>query len=105
MSHNPIFNYDTNAHFQQFSEELRLNGTVGALRWITGLYYLNYKTSNTEDTTLPGPIPGIPFPYGIGHAALTLKTSSPSIFGQLEYDLSDHWTGIVGARYTSDDKE
>jgi iron complex outermembrane recepter protein len=105
MSPNPIFNYDTRAHYQQFSEELRLNGAAGALRWIAGLYYLNYKTSNTEDTTLPDAIPPIPFPYGVGHADLTLKTSSPSIFGQLEYDFSDHWTGIAGARYTSDDKE
>lgn len=105
MSPNPIFNYDTDAHYQQFSQEFRLNGTVGAMRWITGVYYLNYKTTNWEDTALPDYIPPVPFPYGNGDANLNLTTSSPSIFGQVEYDFTDHWTGIVGARYTSDEKE
>ncbi len=105
ISPNYIFNYDTGAHYRQFSEELRLSGTSGALHWIAGLYYLNYKTTNFEFTSLPDAIPGLPFPVGIGDATLELKTSSPSIFGQLEYDFGSHWTGIVGARYTSDDKE
>ena len=105
MSPNPIFNYDTGVHYQQFSEELRLNGTQGALRWIAGVYYLNYKTKNFESTVLPDTIDGVPFPYGVGNAVLSLKTSSPSVFGQLEYNFSEHWTGIFGARYTADDKE
>src|SRR6185437_13031116 len=50
MSPNFIFNYDTGQHYQQFSEELRLNGAVGGFRWITGLYYLNYFTRNFEYT-------------------------------------------------------
>ncbi len=104
MSPNPIFNYDTGVHYQQFSQEFRLNGTVGAMRWITGLYYLNYRTNNFEQTTLPDYIPPVPFPYGDGLAQLNLTTSSPSVFGQLEYDFNEHWTGIVGARYTSDEK-
>ena len=35
---------------------------------------------------------------------MNLNTSSPSVFGQLEYDLNEHWTGIIGARYTNDAK-
>ena len=84
-----------------------MNGTVGALRWITGAYYINYRTNNFEQTTLPDFInyPGLgPLPYGDGLAQLRLTTSSPAVFGQLEYDLSEHWTAIVGARYTSDEK-
>jgi len=104
ISPNPIFNYDTGVHYQQFSQEFRLNGTVGALRWITGAYYINYKTKNFEQTVLPDYIPPVPFPYGDGLAQLNLTTSSPAVFGQLEYDLSDHWTAIAGARYTSDSK-
>lgn len=104
MSPNPLFNYDTGAHYQQFSEELRANGAVGAVRWIAGVYYLNYHTHNFESTVLPDTIPGIPFPYGRGHTDLALSTSSPSVFGQVEYDIGSHWTGIIGARYTSDEK-
>jgi iron complex outermembrane recepter protein len=105
MSPNPIFNYDTEAHYQQFSQEFRLNGKQGGLRWIAGAYYLNYKTTNFEETTLPDYIPPVPFPYGDGLANLNLRTSSPSAFGQLEYSLSDHWVGILGARYTIDQKQ
>jgi iron complex outermembrane recepter protein len=107
ISPNPIFNYDTGVHYQQFSQEFRLNGTVGALRWITGAYYIKYRTNNFEQTVLPNFInyPGLgPLPYGDGLAQLRLTTSSPAVFGQLEYDLSEHWTAIAGARYTSDEK-
>jgi iron complex outermembrane receptor protein len=107
ISPNPIFNYDTGVHYQQFSQEFRLNGTVGALRWITGAYYIKYRTDNFEQTVLPNYInyPGLgPLPYGDGLAQLRLTTSSPAVFGQLEYDLSEHWTAIAGARYTSDEK-
>jgi iron complex outermembrane recepter protein len=105
MSPNPLFNYDTEAHYQQFSQEFRLNGKTGDLRWIAGAYYLNYKTTNFEDTALPDYIPPVPFPYGDGDANLNLRTSSPSAFGQLEYSFTDHWVGILGARYTIDQKE
>ena len=102
MSPTFLFNYDTGQHYQQFSQELRLNGAVGGLRWITGAYYLNYFTRNFETTRLPDFING--FPYGNGFAKLALNTSSPSVFGQVEYDFTDRFTGILGARYTSDDK-
>lgn len=105
MSPNPLFNYDTQAHYQQFSQELRFNGKSGGLRWIAGAYYLNYKTTNFEQTTLPDFIPPVPFPYGDGLANLNLRTSSPSVFGQVEYGFTDHWVGIVGARYTIDQKQ
>jgi iron complex outermembrane recepter protein len=105
ISPNPLFNYDTQAHYQQFSQEFRLNGKYADLRWIAGAYYLNYKTTNFEQTTLPDFIPPVPFPYGDGLANLNLRTSSPSAFGQLEYSFTDHWVGIVGARYTIDQKQ
>ena len=103
MSPNFIFNYDTGQHYQQFSQELRLNGAVGhSFRWIAGVYYLNYFMRNFEYTHLPDFIGE--FPVGDGHADLALNTSSPAVFGQVEYDLTDHFTGILGARYTADDK-
>ena len=105
ISPQPTFIYQTGARYEQYSEELRLDGTHGALHWIGGVYYLNYQTTNFETTLLPEFIGQVPFPYGNGYANLNLKTSSPSIFGQLEYQFTDQWTGIIGARYTSDKKE
>lgn len=98
VSPNPIFNYDTFQHYHQLAEELHLNGTSGALKWITGLYFLDYHTRNNEVVTL-APVYG-----GPTNAPFVLTTQSQSAFGQLEYDFSEHWTGIAGLRYTSDQK-
>lgn len=98
ISPNPLFNYDTFQHYHQLAEELRLNGTAGALKWITGLYFLDYHTRNDEVVDL-APVFG-----GLTDAPFTLTTQSQSAFGQLEYDFSPHWTGIAGLRYTSDQK-
>ena len=98
VSPNPIFNYDTFQHYHQLAQELRLNGTAGALKWITGLYFLDYHTRNNEVVDL-APVYG-----GPTSARFVLTTKSQSAFGQLEYDFSSHWTGIAGLRYTSDQK-
>ncbi len=105
ISPQPTFVYLTGVHYQQYSEELRLDGNQGGLHWITGAYYLNYQTTNFETTLLPDFIGQVPFPYGNGFANLNLKASSPSLFGQLEYKFDDHWTAIAGARYTVDQKQ
>jgi len=95
---NFIFNYDTFQHYQQFSQELRLNGSTPKLRWIGGFYYINYRADDRGITDLIQP-------FGLGDAEFTLRTSSPAIFGQVEYDLNTRWTAIAGARYTRDDKK
>jgi iron complex outermembrane receptor protein len=98
VSPNPVFNYDTYQHYHQLAEEFRLNGTAGALRWITGLYFLDYHTRNNEDVNLNAA-------YGGATAAnFVLTTQSQSAFGQLEYDLNPEWTVIGGLRYTTDQK-
>jgi iron complex outermembrane receptor protein len=98
VSPNFVFNYDTFQHYQQFSQEFRLNGSTPSMRWIAGLYYINYRAEDRGITDLIQP-------YGLGDAQFTLRTSSPALFGQLEYDLNSRWTAIAGARYTRDDKK
>ena len=94
----PYFVYDTLQHFQQLSQELRLNGSSESLKWITGLYFLDYHTRNNAAVTI------IPVLGGPSDAAYTLTTQSEAAFGQLEYDFSHNLTGIIGARYSSDQK-
>jgi len=94
----PIFNYDTYQTYHQLSQELRLNGDTGPMRWIAGVYYLDYKTDDKALTDFSG-IGGI-----VGGAIFKLKTSSWSGFGQLERDFGSGWTAIAGARYTNDHK-
>src|SRR5258707_12643081 len=100
MSPNPLFNYDAQAHYQQFSQEFRLNGKYADLRWIGGVYYLKYKTTNFEQTTLPDFIPPLPVPYGDRLANLNLPTRPPSAFGQLEERFTGHLVGIGGWGHT-----
>jgi iron complex outermembrane recepter protein len=98
VSPNPIFNYDVNYHYQQISQELRVNGTLDYFRWVAGLYYLNYKSRDTGTTNLIQPI-------GFGQANFVLADSSPSVFAQGEYDVTKKFTVIAGVRYTYDDKK
>ncbi len=98
VSPNPIFNYDVLYHFHQLSQELRLNGALDAFRWVAGVYYLHYDSRDIGTTTLIEPI-------GVGKADFSLSTNSPSVFAQLEYDLTSQLTLIGGARYTYDDKK
>ena len=112
----PVFTYDVFYHYNQYSEELRLNGDLdgGALRWTGGLYYLHYLTlmdgltdfnPNANFFCFPTvPLSGCEPGPGVAYALFTLHDSSPAVFGQLEYDLSPKWTLIGGARYTYDNK-
>jgi len=105
MSPTNIFNYDTAQKYHQFSQELRLNGDAGSLRWIAGLYYLDYHTDNQAITDFRGLTSIVDIPGGLGGAFFTLDTRSWSGFGQAEFDFADGWTAISGARYTNDRKE
>ena len=93
-----VFDFDVFYHFQQLSQELRLNGDVGPLRWLTGVYYIDYRSTQSSPTTSPADL------FGDADAHFTLRDSSPAAFGQIEYDLTDRWTALIGARYTYDDK-
>jgi iron complex outermembrane recepter protein len=95
-SPNLLFIYDTNQVYHQFSEELRLNGSVGPARWITGLYYLDLYSNDTANPTLAD------FLGGPSGNAYNVQTRSGAVFAQGEWDITDHWTGILGARYTYD---
>ena len=97
-SPNFVFDFDVFYHFQQFSQELRLNGDNGALRWLAGVYYINYRSTQDSPATSP------PNLFGDADARFTLRDKSPAAFAQFEYDLTDRWTVLAGARYTYDDK-
>jgi iron complex outermembrane receptor protein len=93
------------------TQELRLNGTTERTRWITGLYYLHID--NTSDNGLKFPINSVvdgnlstpeQDPFDLGSDA-HLQTTSYSAFGQIEYDLSDTWTLILGGRVIQEEKD
>ena len=112
-----------------FTQEVRLEGEVDALAWISGLYYL--KTDATDITefgvrldpmsqmafanTDPLNFFGIPTPPGtlfsqtnpLGFDSgnqTTIETESFAVFGHLTYAVTD-WSNLTGGlRWTSDSK-
>jgi iron complex outermembrane recepter protein len=95
----PIY-FGTGQTYRQFTEELRLNGEVSGLRWITGLYYMDRHSDDQVLSVFNG-LFTIPPAYNAG-TDYTIETKSAAIFGQVEKDLASRLTVIVGARYTQD---
>jgi iron complex outermembrane receptor protein len=88
----------TVSHSDQFSQEVRLDGSTPRLRWLAGVYYLKINNRSTIGFgTLAG---GIFDPFFVAKQPriARLKSSSFSPFGQTEYDITDTLTVIAGLR-------
>ncbi|MFK8021132.1 MAG: TonB-dependent receptor, partial [Pseudomonadales bacterium] len=90
-----------------FTQEFRLNGETDRSRWVAGFFYLTID--NESDNGLKAPVNSIagspPFsPVDIGVVA-DLQTDSYSLFGQLDYDLTDTVSVTVGLRVIQEEKE
>ncbi len=87
-----------------FTQELRLNGTADKMRWVAGLYYLNIDNTSANGLKFPinSVVPGSPQDLG---SDADLQTNSYSVFGQVEYDLRDDLTLILGARVIQEEKD
>ncbi len=98
----------------QFSQEVRLNGETEKTRWVTGLYYLTIDSRFINGFIIPlgslfipaGPSLGVPagLPFDAPNDQ-ELETDSYSLFGQVEYDLTEQLTLIVGARVIQEEKD
>lgn len=95
------------AEAETFSQEVRLDGELDRLRWVVGAYYLNIDLNTGVSITADPnylflPLAGVPWE----DTALTqLETDSTSVFGQLEFDLSDTVTLISGLRVIWENKD
>jgi iron complex outermembrane recepter protein len=101
---NQLANY-AGVNASSATEELRLNGEVQRLRWVTGLFYLNIKDHSNNGLKAPADsiIAEAIRPVDIGTVA-DLSTHSSSVFGQVEYDLTAQLTGILGLRAIQEEK-
>jgi iron complex outermembrane recepter protein len=104
---------------EQFSQEFRLSGSTDNLRWVGGLYFFESEAEGTidggivslaEDGLAPGcnndacrpPEEDFLIFYSNNWEQ---DTSSWSVFGQVEYDLSEAFTLIAGLRYTDEERD
>ncbi|MEM6659305.1 MAG: TonB-dependent receptor, partial [Pseudomonadota bacterium] len=90
--------------YDTIEQEFRLNYETGRLRAVVGAFYTKIDTD--ELTTANGPAAGLPIPFPIAPDATidaritnTQSRENYALFGEFEYDLTNKWTLIAGARY------
>ena len=101
-----------------FTQELRLTGETDRSRWVAGLFYLNIDSDSDNGLKLaPGSVLSpavttqlfaIPSSPTLGADLGTdaqLETNSYSIFGQIEYDLTDTLMLTAGLRVMQEEKD
>lgn len=86
---------------ESFSQELRLSGENDRFNWVVGLYYSD-DTMKEDYNYFFGE--GV---YGINqlNTMYDQDTESKAIFGHVEFKLTDTVDAILGARFTSEDRE
>ncbi|WP_017931827.1 TonB-dependent receptor [Robiginitomaculum antarcticum] len=94
-----LFHSQTELTTEQISNELRYAGTFGKAEVTTGLFYFNNDVAYTEVRMLP-PLSPLTF-YGGGAQDHTVL----GLFGQIDYSFNDNFVGILGLRYSKEDKD
>ncbi len=86
---------------ESFSQEVRLSGKNERLNWVAGVYYSD--DSMDEDYN---------YYFGEGRFGINQlntqyeqKTDAIAAFGHLEYRFTDRVEGVLGLRYTSEDRK
>lgn len=97
----PIAQNEVNIHkSKQFSQEVRLNGSLDALQWVAGVYYVNIDHDARVVVDLTNhPAFGFRLP-----ADYTQSAESYAAFGQIDWKWAPHWTLSLGARALHDKK-
>lgn len=89
---------------RQFSQELRLAGTTGGLKYLIGAYYFSENIyGNNAFTPLRRPAPPYGFAQGVDFRGDS-TTRASAVFGQLDYEIVDGLTLSAGARYNHEKK-
>ncbi len=105
-----FFNFFLTTDAEQYSQEIRLGGEQDNFKWVGGFFYMDLEVSDTNGAIAPGlmeaffgPIDVIGF-NGIRNPYVA-NTETWSLFGQVEYEVTDQMTLIGGFRYIDEDKD
>ena len=105
----PYFAFQTEQDFRQFSQELRLTRAADRSHWQAGLYILDID----DEVSSAYDLDYLPFDVGAGDFGevveagfqdSTVGTASWAAFVQGEYSLTETLTGVLGLRYTEDER-
>ncbi len=118
QSATPLALFQSDGQIDQFSEELRLNGQNDRMNWVAGLYYLSIDTDMIQGLAYPknSPflegfpqqilgLPGVVFGPFEDNTSAKLRTDSYSVFGQIDFHLSETLTLVTGLRGIIEDKK
>ena len=97
-----FFPFETIADYKQWSQELRVSGDHKGFRWQAGVYYLDMDFEgefNASGEAITGA------PTGRIQGLTDLDSRNWSIFGQGEVDFTPQLTGILGLRWSQDNKK
>jgi iron complex outermembrane receptor protein len=83
----------------QYTQEFHLSGETDRLHWLTGLFYYDAEVDGGFEIDASG------IDFLIGDANYNQQTESWSVFGQVEYDLTERWSVNGGLRYTDEERE
>lgn len=102
QSASPELIFQSDSTIEQFSEELRLSGDTDSFKWVAGLYYLSIDTDYNQGLAAS---PTAGFLAGEENNTLvTLETDSYSVFGQIDYDLTEQLVLVSGVRFVRENK-
>lgn len=92
-----------NNEMEVFTQELRISSDSfwENVYWVAGLFYSNEDLYNSNVQTLSEH----EFFSAIFNDTITQDTDVVAAFGQVEWDLSDQWQLVAGARFTSEERE
>ncbi len=95
----PLINPTFSAEIDQFTQELRIAQEGERLRWTGGFYFFDQEVDGSPDLDTTG--------LGFVNIDVEYKqeTTSWSLFGQTEFDLTEQLTLIGGLRFTKENKE
>ncbi|MFZ8885770.1 MAG: TonB-dependent receptor [Steroidobacteraceae bacterium] len=118
----PIVVFGQAAKIKQFTQELRLSGSSEQLNWQVGAYYMDFQFDG-QAFTAGAPVIGLSFdlqaagiidapvvgdgnPFdGRSDRITDLTVKNMSLFGQVDYNLSDSLTLTAGLRWSDDAKD
>lgn len=107
-----IIEFTTVADQDQWTQEFRLSGDSDRLRWQAGFFYMDAQL-DASATTVGAPVFGVAEELGVIDDVISpsviqnyeLDSTNYSVFGQIEYDITDRLRVIAGYRWSQDDKE
>ncbi len=87
---------------EMFSQEIRLDGTLGVLDYLLGVYYLDRSMRTSRQLAL-GTDLGVPMALPLTTNG-TVDSEGWAVFGRVDWHVVDQLTLSAGVRYSNEDK-